>query len=232
MTGQSYYGFRTQTEADKTKYIQDVPKSERKLGPICNSEICANNTARYCSKLTDTDREAIFTHFWRLDWEEKKEFVKSLIHIVPTKRRRTTHKDAKSRKGDSKLYNLVFNGEKIPVCRVTFLNTLGIKEAMVRCWLTSEMKPRTTKTPIKSLSVISYLDRLPKIDYNCDCPSNFTYINYNVKNQFQLYNVYAKAMKNQGVSPASRKTFARVLSKKNLRVYNSKIDGASCSCGS
>ncbi|KAJ8704866.1 hypothetical protein PYW08_012186 [Mythimna loreyi] len=130
MTGQSYFGFRTSTDGNKKTWVQDVPKMERKIGPICKSEFCSKSNTRYCRKLTETDRREIFQHFWQLEWAEKKKLVRSLIDSVPARRRRTCHKGGSSRKGDSKSYHLIFNSEKVSVCRVTFLNTLGIKEAM------------------------------------------------------------------------------------------------------
>ncbi|XP_048003076.1 adenylyltransferase and sulfurtransferase MOCS3 [Leguminivora glycinivorella] len=54
----------------------------------------------------------------------------SLVDNIPAKRRRLKHKGEISRKGDSKLYHLVYDDQKLPVCRTTFLNTLGVKEAM------------------------------------------------------------------------------------------------------
>lgn len=232
MTGQSYYGFRTQTEGDKKSWIQDVFKSERKIGPSCKSEFCAKSNLRYCKKLTDDDRLTIFQNFWQLEWSQKKKFVRSLIDSVPAKRRRSSHKGPTSRKGDSKLYHLIYNSEKVQVCRVTFLNTLGIKEAMVRCWLVTKTKPRSPKTPIKSQNVVAYIDSLPQMTTKCHYCQNLgndiKYIDLNVNSQFQLYNIYVKDMKLKGISPASRKTFAKELSRKNLRIFKPKHDREIC----
>lgn len=226
MTGQCYFGFRTTIAGEKKSWVQDVLKSERKLGPSCKSEFCAKSNTRHCKKLSDSDRCQIFRHFWRLEWKEKKKFVKSLIDSVPAKRRRTSHKGDLSRKGDSKCYHLNLNSEKVQVCRVTFLNTLGIKEAMVRCWLAKETKPKSPKVPLKSLNVVEYIETLPKIDPKCqfcaNLGSNIKYIDLDVKNQFQLYNVYQRDMADKGISPASRKTFAKILSRKNLRIFKPK----------
>lgn len=230
-TGQSYYGFRTKKEGEKKTYIQDVLKQERTLGPPCKSEYCVKNTSRYCKKLQEEDRRNIFTHFWELEWQEKKKFVRSLIDSVPIKRRRRSHIGEYSRKSDSKVYHLLFNDERVSVCRVTFLNTLGLKEAMVRCWLTKE-KPRTSKVPVVSHSVVNYIEQLPTFDIKCqsciNAGVNVKYIDMNVKNQFQLYSMFVKDMKIQGVVPASRKTFAKVLSEKNLRIFKGKNERDIC----
>lgn len=235
MNGQSYYGFRiSKVSDDRKKWIQDVPKSERKIGPPCHSDFCAKGTARCCSEFTEEKREEIFKHFWNeLDWKGKKNFVRSLVDTVPPKRRRVRHKGEISRKGDSKLYHLSNKDQRMPVCRVMFLNTLGIKEAMVRCWLLSEDKPKTPKIPLKSLNVDSYIDNLPKMAPKCqycrNSDTNIKYINIDyIKNQYQLYNQYLKDMKSKNVSPASRKTFSKVISMKNIRIFKPKNENDVC----
>ncbi|CAH0602430.1 unnamed protein product [Chrysodeixis includens] len=229
--GQSYYGFRIQKEGERTTYIQDVLKQERMLGPPCKSEYCAKSTLRACKKLTEEDRRSIFSHFWDLQWVEKKKFVRSLIDSCPIKRRRASHVGKISRKGDSKSYHLIFNNERILVCRVMFLNTLGIKEAMVRCWLSDE-KNKISKTPKMTHTVVNYIEKLPTFNIKCQsCISsgvNVKYIDLNVKNQFQLYSMFVKDMKIQGVVPASRKTFAKVLNSRNLRIFKPKNDRDVC----
>ncbi|PZC70840.1 hypothetical protein B5X24_HaOG214808 [Helicoverpa armigera] len=232
MTGQSYFGFRTQKDGEKTIWIQDVLKSERRLKPCCKSEFCTKSVTRYCNKLTPSDRQKIFEDFWQLEWQDKKKYVRSLIDNVPVKRRRSSHKGIVSRKGDSKIYHLILNDEKVQVCRVTFLNTLGLKEAMVRCWLGTRSKCGNPKSPIKSQNVLQYVDTLPKVGPKCQfCISdntNIMYIDLNVKNQFQLYNLYVNEMKSKGIKPASRKTFSKVLVKKNLRIFKPKNERDVC----
>ncbi|XP_053622676.1 adenylyltransferase and sulfurtransferase MOCS3 isoform X2 [Plodia interpunctella] len=234
MTGQSYYGFRVTNSDDRKKWVQDVPKSERKIGPPCTSEYCAKGTVRYCSEFCEEKRQEIFTYFWNnLDWKGKKNYVRSLVDTVPPKRRRLKHKGEISRKGDSKLYHLHNKDQRLPVCRTMFLNTLGIKEAMVRCWLVKADKPKTPKKPIKSLNVDSYIENLPKTQPKCQyCLTSGVTIEYialdYIKNQYQLYNKYIKDMKAKNFSPASRKTFAKVVAMKNIRIFKPKNDTDIC----
>lgn len=235
MTGQSYYGFRiSNVSDDRRKWVQDVPKSERKIGPPCSSEYCAKGKARCCSEFNEEKRKEIFKYFWNdLDWKGKKDFVRNLVDTVPPKRRRLKHKGDISRKGDSKLYHLNYDNQKKPVCRIMFLNTLGIKEAMVRCWLINEDKPKSPKKPVKSLNVNSYIDNLPKIPPKCqycrNSGSDIKYINIDcIKNQYQLYNQYAKDMRSKNISPASRKTFSKVISMKNIKIFKPKNENDVC----
>ncbi|KAM3955212.1 adenylyltransferase and sulfurtransferase MOCS3-like [Aphomia sociella] len=233
MTGQSYYGFRITKSADRKKWIQDVPKSERRMGPACNSVYCAKCAARHCTDYTEERRQEIFQYFWNsLDWKGKRDYVRSLVDTVPPKRRRLKHKGEVSRKGDSKLYHLYNKEQRLVVCRTMFLNTLGIKEAMVRCWLLNENKPKTPKKPVKSLNVDSYIENLPKTPSKCPFCINSgcdtMYLSLEVKSIYQLYNKYVKDMKFRGIPPASRKTFSKVVLMKNLRIFKPKNESDVC----
>ncbi|CAH1642719.1 unnamed protein product [Spodoptera littoralis] len=232
MTGQSYFGFRTQKEGTKNKWIQDVQKSERRLGPPCNSDFCSRSNRRYCKKFTELDRMDIFQSFWKLEWVAKKNYVRSLIDLVPIKRRRLCVKNLQCRKLDSKMYNLYFKTEKVQVCRVMFLNTLGIKEAMVRSWLAQKPMRKTVKNRFKSQNLIDYIDKLPIIGSKCqmcvNLGSNVKYININVKNQFVLYKMYVKDVISKDMKPVSRKTFSKVLYVKNLRIFKPNNDSDVC----
>lgn len=229
MTGQSYFGYRI-TKSEKKKWVQDVPKSERKIGPPCSSEACKT---KKCRQFTDAIRQEIFTNFWfELDWAGKKRLVRSLVDNIPPKRRRLKHKGEVSRKGDSKLYHLVVNAERLKVCRVLFLNTLGIKEAMVRCWLIAKDAPKKPKEPIKALNVEAYIESLPKTEPKCQYCRNLTDVKYinmeNVKNVHQLFNKYVQDMKLKGMVPASRKTFTKVFGSKSVKIFKPKNDTDIC----
>lgn len=230
MNGQSYLGFRI-TQPDR-KWIQDVPKSERKIGPPCSSNLCTKGF-RHCEKFQEELRLEIFNNFWNnLDWNNKKSYIRSLVENVPPKRRRLKHKGEVSRKGDSKHYYLLLNNEKFKVCRVMFLNTLGVKETMVRSWLENKEIRRKSKKPIKSLNVDTYIDTLPKMLPRClYCreSTDFLYINLdNIKNVFQLHKLYVRDMKIKCIQPASRKTFTKVLTMKKLKIFKPKNENDIC----
>lgn len=237
MTGRSYFGFRkTKTAQAKEKWIQDVPKSERKMGGACDSAYCAKGLGRKCTLFTDDVRLKVFRHFWDdLDWREKRSYARALVDTVPPKRRRLKHKGDVSRKGDSKKYHLYFHEDRVPVCRVMFLNTLGVKEAMVRCWLQTPVDnaPRLRKTtPVKALSVHSYIDKLPKTQPKCNIcrgMSSRLYLDCDgVRNQYQLYNKYFRDMKAAGAETASRKTFCKVFSGLDLGIFKPKNETDVC----
>lgn len=232
MTGQSYLGFRIQ-QNEKRKWVQDVPKSGRKIGLGCKSGICSKSSTRNCSEFSEEKRQEIFNYFWNeLDWKGKKKYVRSLVDSVPPKRRRVKHKGEVSRKGDSKVYHLIIEEKRMPVCRSMFLSTFGIKEAMVRTWLVKEDIPKKPKKPIKTINVESYIDSLPKIPPKCQLCRNSNDIQYinldSIKNIFQLHNQYVRDMKSKGLNPASRKTFTKVFGCKNIRIFKPKNETDVC----
>ncbi|KAF9821520.1 hypothetical protein SFRURICE_014284 [Spodoptera frugiperda] len=120
MTGQSYFGFRTHKEGTQKKWIQDVQKSERRLGPSCNSDFCARSNRRYCKKLTDMDRMEIFQKFWKLEWVEKKNYDLSL-KILPQENRITASQVFELMGKGSPLVIDVRAGPEYQMCHV--LNT-------------------------------------------------------------------------------------------------------------
>ncbi|KAF9410202.1 hypothetical protein HW555_010639 [Spodoptera exigua] len=136
------------------------------------------------------------------------------------------------RKEQSKDYFLHYNSENLQVCRLMFLNTLGIKEAMVRCWLAKKPIKRTKKHRFKCQDLVDYIDKLPIIDSKChlclNSESNVKYIDLNVKNKFHLYSMYVKEVSLKNIKPASRKTFSKVLLAKNLRMFKPKNDRDVC----
>lgn len=112
-----------------------------------------------------------------------------------------------------------------------FLNTLGVKETMVRWWLTKDDVPKTPKKPIKSINADSYIDNLPLLDSKCPFCVNaeVKYVNFDgVKNLFQLYKKYFNDVKSMNLSPASRKTFTKVFNSKNLRFFKPKNETDIC----
>lgn len=119
-TGQKYLGYRRFGSTVK----QDVTRSARKQPETCSSKFCFRSVIRQCNSFSETERSTIFQYFWKMKWCQKKFYVCNLIECVSTKRK----------------YFLMKSGnKKVQVCIKMFLNTLGIKEKMLRCWLNSKM---------------------------------------------------------------------------------------------
>lgn len=120
-TGQGYLGYRRFGSTVK----QDVTRSARKQLDTCSSKFCNRSAVRNCNLFSATERSSIFQYFWKMKWCQKKFYVCNLIESEFSKR---------------KYYLMKSDNKKVQVCRRMFLNTLGIKEKMIRCWLSSKME--------------------------------------------------------------------------------------------
>lgn len=116
----------------KDGQVVRVMKSARKMGPPCESRLCASSRLRFCVGITDEQRQALFDDFWtNLDWYEKQEYVVKMVERVECKQT----KSKASRRNVTLKYHFVIDGEQLQVCKKMFLCTLGIKESTVHYWL-------------------------------------------------------------------------------------------------
>lgn len=87
MRGQSYQGWRNK---------EPVLKEERQMGKPCQSAACQKSTKLHCREVEELKREKIFKYFWgKLDWKERKIFVKSSVEMCSVKRRRTEAEESR-----------------------------------------------------------------------------------------------------------------------------------------
>lgn len=130
MLGKQYKGY-SRTKVGE-KYVVKKCKgerSERKIGPSCNSVVCSKNGKRKCNEISDIDRQQAFSKFWKMSWDQKEMYVGSLVSFTaPAK------KSKHSRRQGTFKYFLNCNDERQPVCKKFFLNTLGLNEWMVQNW--------------------------------------------------------------------------------------------------
>lgn len=130
-SGKAYTG----QETTKDGKIIKVKKSERKMGPPCESSMCASSRFRFCSLITEEQRKDLFDDFWKnLNWLEKQEYVVNMVKKV--ERKQVKSKNKPSRRNATLKYHFVVDGEVVQVCKKMFLGTLAIKEATVHYWLT------------------------------------------------------------------------------------------------
>lgn len=87
MLGKEYIGYKKINE----KYVQNVPKPKRILGPKCNSPFCLRSKTLLCAQISEEERQEIFKTFWSRSWKEKKVFVCSMIDIKATQRKTTAN---------------------------------------------------------------------------------------------------------------------------------------------
>lgn len=192
MLGEEYIGFKK----DGDKFVQNDPKPARVMGPICMSARCFSGKAMYCSKLTEEVRSEIFKAYWKMNWQEKKMYVSSMVDQIPTSRKT---KSSNSRRSNTKIYYLKVNDKKERVCQKTFLETLAIKEWTVRYWLGEKMNKNESepeeggvvvKVPKKDLAK-KYLIALPKLpSHYCRQSSSKLYLEPIIQSKSQLYRLY------------------------------------------
>lgn len=92
---------------------------------------CMPTCAYGCSlNFDDSARQQIFTHFWSLTKKEKENFYLQYILQVQPKRRYTKEKNV-SRRSCSFIYYLKLRDVNLQVCKIFFLNTLGVSSAPI-----------------------------------------------------------------------------------------------------
>src|SRR5277367_3469633 len=132
MKGEAYKGVK-RTEGGK--YVQDVDKQGRVLGPTCTSTFCQKSKTRNCDQFSEADRTLLHETFWQtMDWQQRKVYVSTLVDSVPPKQKTAGEE---SRRGATLIYNLKKREEKKQVCRNMFLSTLALKETQVKDWIKS-----------------------------------------------------------------------------------------------
>lgn len=82
--GKKYYG--------KTKegghWQYNKVKSARSMKKRCNCIDKGKAAIMKCGKITEPQREEIFNEFWKMSWQQKKVYVRTLIQCIKPKRPR------------------------------------------------------------------------------------------------------------------------------------------------
>nr|XP_046229038.1 zinc finger protein 135-like isoform X2 [Scatophagus argus] len=87
MKGQSYLG---------RKNKETVLKEARQMGMPCQSVVCQKSSKLNCRQIDESKRGEIFKYFWeKLDWKERKIYVKSLVELSNVKRQRTAAEESR-----------------------------------------------------------------------------------------------------------------------------------------
>ncbi|KAG8254582.1 hypothetical protein J6590_108354 [Homalodisca vitripennis] len=130
-SGEAYMGLTRTKDGRKV----NIEKRKRRMGQTCNSNLCAQSRLRYCNLITEEQRKELFRDFWEnLSWDEKKEYIVSMVEKVEVNRRRSRSGN-KSRRNITLKYHFVLDGEKIQVCQTMFCRTLDITKNFVKYWL-------------------------------------------------------------------------------------------------
>ncbi|CAL8334252.1 unnamed protein product [Arctogadus glacialis] len=94
--------------------------STKKKEKSCQS--CQKSSKLHCTEIDEGKREEIFKYFWgKLDWKERKIYVKSLVEVSDVKRRRT--EAVQSRRSASLCCFLCVDGRRLRVGQRMFLSS-------------------------------------------------------------------------------------------------------------
>lgn len=138
------------------------------------------------------------------------------------------------------------NNKKIRVCRKMFLNTLGIKEKMVRCWLTSKIEfgffenpddveqrkveKRQQSEKFKEYQrrknyLRDFLVKFPKLEsHYCRKDSEKEYLQTEHRTITDVYNDYAKFCAIDTQNKLSITTFSKMLKALNYSLFKPRKD--------
>ena len=141
---------------------------------------CKCKAAYYhCKKISDQDREKIFTDVWKMTWCEKEVFAKMAIEAKDVKERKGTQEQSKRDK--TLCFTLRGSKGSHRVCKDMFVKTTGLTSWMIRTTLSGTISENgdsssqsqhiqseqssTKKTPLSDgrLLLQEFFQRLPKM---------------------------------------------------------------------
>lgn len=139
LRGKQYTGY----ERSREKIVTHATlRAAKKIKPRCSHRQPKKELKNsfLCSLISQEDRKNIFSFFWKLgSWGEKKVFVRGLVNTRPIRRRRKIISEAEDnnfKKSQGHDYFLkTICGKRIKVCRLLFLNTLGLGEDSLKRWI-------------------------------------------------------------------------------------------------
>ncbi|KAH9635147.1 hypothetical protein HF086_009487 [Spodoptera exigua] len=245
MLGEEYVGYRRDrkvTGQEKFQVLHDVQRPARSIGSRCTSLFCSKSKLRGCSSLSDIERENIFGKFWKsMTWEQRKQYVVSHVSVCEKKQIKVK---SNSRRSGSKQYFLSTSEGRTQVCLKTFLNTLGLKESTIRCWVDrsehgiAETTPRPNdnndERVIKKEDMTflkQFFASLPKMpSHYCRASTSKQYLEPIVENKNCLFRLYIQECEKESKSPLSRWTMCRVFDELNLSLFSPKKDQCDTCC--
>lgn len=232
MEGKEYLS--TTKDEDKNEF----KVAARKLGPACG----CNSLARCCNKIGEEVRQEIFDGFWKLNWENKKSYVRSLVNYEEKKR---CYVQTDSRRKGTLYYNLQVGNEKFKVCKKMFLSTLGMKERSVRDWVTNATihgmpkckalkKQRTNKQQKNNERrdlMIEFVNAIPKLpSHYCRADTKKLYFEESFRNKTEVYILYKKHCEARQELPLSICAFMTILTEMNISIHQPKKDQCDLCC--
>ncbi|CAG9773409.1 unnamed protein product [Ceutorhynchus assimilis] len=218
------------------KYSYENENEERKLRPTCQSVLCKKAKNRFCNTFTPLDRKNIFSNFWEMSWDMRKVYVSSLVKTTTTRR----PKEDNSSRLLTFEYYLKKDTENLRICKKMFLNTLDLKEWMVRNWLNQAANnkikdsndiamPSRSRLPVelkKGLEVLqTFLDKLPKLEsHYCRPSTQRLYLEPLFQTKTDVYRLYKDYCDDNNAIALSLIHLKKKMNIKNIFVHKPKKD--------
>lgn len=211
--------------------------SRRVLKSPCNKDH-RDGCGFQCNKIEEDRRQEIIHGYYDIgDLQHQREWLSRHISIDEVKRRRTGKVD--SRRNKTIWYFLPsHSGTRIPVCRLMFMNTLGISERQIKTVVAKhrndgslEGEKRGGRQGVwvdhdaqRRLSVRNHIKRFPSMEsHYCRSKSAQQYLSsdLNLDKMYQLYK------EEHGTESASRSLYYKVLKEMKLKFHVPKKDQCS-----
>nr|CAI5848981.1 unnamed protein product [Callosobruchus analis] len=174
-----------------------------------------------------------------MDWGQKKIFVSGLIDVCPPKSRKKNSSCTVPKKTVTLNYHLKKDNKRLSVCKLMFLNTLGIGEWSAREWALkgqhkSSLHVKKCNVPLKPKGnehLESFLNELPKIpSHYCRSQSSKLYLEPIFKSQKEVFDVYVENCSESKIKPLSLTQFKKFFIKMNIGLFQPKKDQCDLCC--
>lgn len=195
------------------KYCSQTGKivQARKMKPVCNTECFYSCTQNF----SETDRANIFQKFWALTDKDKQTFYCKFVKKEALKRKRVKESDKKK---NTFSYSLGSNENIHRVCKLFFLNTLGISAKRIY-YCFQNMVDKSSEIPMplrkgKSRSnfiederveqVIQHIRSFPTVDsHYCRASTSRQYLSADLS----ITKMYALYVEQQPSNPVSERFY-------------------------
>lgn len=124
---------------------EHISKSGKTITAKFMKPACAPCRKKYTEKINEEARLQIFESYWdsKKPWDMKRQFIRLHVTTKPTNRHRPKDNSRGNQRNQTISYNFDVKSEnfvqKIDVCKLFFLNTLGISETVVRTALKKDV---------------------------------------------------------------------------------------------
>ena len=132
MTGKAYEGLKKNKIMKKWEYVLKQPRAIGDRERVCGKKCKAESTVAACPQITDEQRAQLFDSYWKMNWDQRRIYIASMVTNYPPKRRRQGQQQ--SHRSVTFRYHFKLSGVLIPVCKNFFLSTLDMKEWFVKEW--------------------------------------------------------------------------------------------------